>query len=210
MRFYFLLYDTSKLVSLTESLKKIMFRRWAPCEDWLPQKDVDIDFSVLHSGAYMTVRMCAAVMCPCSSRSPWRRKKNCLLVAIPVMAIIAFMQMIEVDEVYKPLHPLSDAKSEARRLLKIMTHYNYQCNSTSQIGNTSIWPVCIDKGVGLNLDAKRRKLLYTIGLVFSSDNLCLVLSWLWSWQNTSVLYCIVSSFNILSTNRNSYNQCKII
>src|SRR6218665_3392759 len=26
----------------------------------------------------------------------------------------------------------------------------------------------------------------------------------------AVLYCIVSSFNILSTNRNSYNRCKII
>lgn len=88
-----------------------------------------------------------------------------MLVAIPVMAIIAFMQMIEVDEVYSPLHPLSDAKSEARRLLKIMTHYNYQCNSTSQIGNTSIFPICIDKGIGLNLDAKHKKILYTIGSV---------------------------------------------
>lgn len=126
-------------------------------------------FLVLHSNACMTVRMSATVLCPCSSRSPWRRKKNCLLVAIPVMAIIAFMQMIEVDEVYSPLHPLSDAKSEARRLLKIMTHYNYQCNSTSQVGNTSIWPICIDKGIGLNLDAKDKKLLYTIGLVFSIE-----------------------------------------
>lgn len=143
--------------------------RWVASEIWHPIERCWHRSLLLHSDTYVTVRMCATVLCPCSSRSPWRRKKNCLLVAIPVMAIIAFMQMIEVDEVYSPLHPLSDAKSEARRLLKIMTHYNYQCNSTSQIGNTSIWPICIDKGIGLNLDAKHKKLLYTIGSVFSFE-----------------------------------------
>lgn len=75
------------------------------------------------------------------------------------------MQMIEVDEVYSPLHPLSDAKSEAKRLLNIMTHYNYQCNMTLQVGNASIWPICMDKVVALNLDEKHTNILYTIGSI---------------------------------------------
>lgn len=123
--------------------------------------------------------MSPALICPCSSRSPWRRKKNCLLVAIPVMAIIAFMQMIEVDEVYSPLHPLSDAKSEAKRLLNIMTHYNYQCNMSLQVGNASIWPICMDKVVALNLDEQHKNILYTIGFVLAADS-CFV----WSWDKT--------------------------
>ena len=84
-------------------------------------------------------------------------------MAIPLVAVVAFMRMIEINDVYTPLRPLSDAKSEARRLLKIMTHYNYQCNATAQIGNTSVWPLCIDKEVGLNLETKQRKIVYTIG-----------------------------------------------
>ena len=103
--------------------------------------------------------------CARTARSPWKRKKNCLFIAIPIAAVIAFIQMIEMNEVYSPMRPLSDARSEARRLLKIMTHYNYQCNTTASLGNSSQWPICLDRNIGLNLDSKEKKIVYTIGLV---------------------------------------------
>ena len=61
----------------------------------------------------------------------------------------------------------------------------------------------------------------TDGLTDSKTGVLLCTSqadWLTYWQNIIIIisivgrgdYCIVSTFNTLSTNRNSYNRCKII
>jgi len=102
----------------------------------------------------------------CSSnslRSPWRRRKNFVFgVAFLVIGVYVWAQYVEMNEVFSPLRPLMDAESEARRLLAIMTHYNFQCNATlSQVGNVTQWPMCGSRETGFNVDD--RKIAYTIG-----------------------------------------------
>lgn len=99
---------------------------------------------------------------PHALRSPLRRRKNfVVLVAVLVVGLYVWDQYVEMDnDGYSPLRPLSDAESEARRLLTLMTHYNYQCNATlQQVGNVSQWPVC---EAGFASDG--HKLAFTIGL----------------------------------------------
>ena len=62
-----------------------------------------------------------------------------------------------------PLRPLGDAKSEAKRLLKFITLYHYQCNTTLQVGNRSHWPLCIDGHAGIDVDTKDQRIGYSIG-----------------------------------------------
>ncbi len=71
--------------------------------------------------------------------------------------------MTQFNDGYTPLQPLADAKSEAKRLLRLITHYHVQCNATLQIGNRSHWPICIEKDLGIDLDVKDGKVSYTVG-----------------------------------------------
>ena len=104
-----------------------------------------------------------AKVCPRTGRSPWRRKKNCVIMGVAMTVIFGFAQFIHFDDDFSPLRPLGDAEREAKRLLKFITHYHYQCNSTLQIGNRTHWPLCTDKDVGLDVDSKENKILYYIG-----------------------------------------------
>lgn len=106
-----------------------------------------------------------ASSCKHATRHPLRRRKNYfLIVCILLFAVYAWIELTELDDAFSPLRPLADAESEARRLLALMTHYNYHCNSTAaQVGNMSQWPLCTSHDAGLNLDSKDTKLAYTIG-----------------------------------------------
>jgi hypothetical protein len=103
-----------------------------------------------------------------SMRSPWRRRKNCMLgIAFLVIGIYVWAQYVEMDAAFSPLRPLVDAESEARRLLAMMTHYNYQCNNTlSQAGNVTLWPVCASREGGFSNDDK--KIAYSVGYVINT------------------------------------------
>ena len=105
-----------------------------------------------------------ARVCPRSGRHPVRRKKNLVLAALGLLAILGIVQMFSYNGNYMPMMPLADAVSEAQRLLKFITHYHIPCNTTFQVGNRSHWPLCVEKEYGLDLDSKDEKLiLYTIG-----------------------------------------------
>ena len=108
------------------------------------------------------------MVCKFAARSPLRRRKNyAFFVSIVLLCTLAWLRLAELESGYTPLRPLLDAESEARRLLAFITHYNYQCNTTAgPIGNWSLWPVCVGREAGLNLDSKDTKLMYTIGYVF--------------------------------------------
>ena len=111
--------------------------------------------------------MVISKMCPRTGRSPWRRKKSYVYMGVACLTLIGLLQMVEFNSGYMPLRPLPDAKSEARRLLKYITHYHYQCNSTLQVGNRSHWPICADKDVGLDMDTKDPKSALILGLGIS-------------------------------------------
>jgi hypothetical protein len=102
-------------------------------------------------------------VCPRTGRHPMRRKKNCVLAGFCLLVTVGFLQMISYNEGFSPLRPLADAESEARRLLKFITHYHIQCNSTYQVGNRSHWPICLDKDVGIDLESKDNRIAYTVG-----------------------------------------------
>jgi len=105
--------------------------------------------------------------CKVGTRNPLRRRKNyAFFLSVVLLCTVAWLRMAELENGYTPLRPLLDAESEARRLLAFLTHYNYQCNVTAgPIGNWSLWPLCVGKEAGLNLDSKDTKLLYTIGYI---------------------------------------------
>lgn len=115
----------------------------------------------------MTGSLCPATdlprVCPRTGRHPMRRKKNCVFMGLIVLITFGFLQLITDNEGYSPLRPLPDAESEARRLLKFITHYHIPCNSTFQVGNRSHWPICLDKDVGFDIEGKDNKVLYTVG-----------------------------------------------
>ena len=104
-------------------------------------------------------------MCKLGARNPLRRRKNyACFVSIILLCMLAWLRLAEFDNGYTPLRPLLDAESEAQRLLALITHYNYQCNTTAgPIGNWTLWPVCIGREAGISLDSKDTKLMYTIG-----------------------------------------------
>ena len=101
--------------------------------------------------------------CPRTGRSPMRRKKNYLLMGIGAFCLYGLLLLTDYGSGYSPLRPLPDAQSEAKRLLKFITNYHYQCNNTFQIGNRSHWPVCVDKDVGIDFESKEPKVMYSIG-----------------------------------------------
>ena len=105
-------------------------------------------------------------VCPRTSRtSPWRRRKNCVLIGLAMSVLFGFAQFVHFEDDFSPLHPLSDAQSEAQRLLKMITHLQYQCNNTLQFSNRTHWPICTDKDIGIDVDTKDVKLLYYVGYV---------------------------------------------
>lgn len=108
-------------------------------------------------------------VCPRTGRSPWRRKKNCVYGVLAFIMVLALIEMTQLNDGYTSLRPLADAKSEARRLLKFITHYHYQCNTTTHFGNRSHWPICTEKDIGLDLESKELKISYTIGYVCLRD-----------------------------------------
>ena len=85
------------------------------------------------------------------------------MLALAAAMLVLFVEMSQYNDGYTPLLPLSDAKGEAKRLLKFITHYHVQCNVTVQVGNRSHWPICVEKDLGIDLDVKDNKLLYSIG-----------------------------------------------
>jgi len=111
------------------------------------------------------------MMCKLAVRSSLRRRKNyACFVSLLLLCTLAWLRLSEFDGRYSPLRPLLDAESEARRLLTFMTHYNYQCNATAgPIGNWTMWPVCVGKEAGLNIDSKDTKLAYTVGYVLGKQ-----------------------------------------
>ena len=102
-------------------------------------------------------------VCPRVGRSPMRRKKNYLFMLLAACCLYGFIQLTSINEGYTPLRPLPDAQSEANRLLKFMTNYHYQCNVTLQLNNRTHWPICIDRDVGIDIDGRDEKVVYTIG-----------------------------------------------
>ena len=92
-----------------------------------------------------------------------RKKKTILYGIFIVIAVIGVIQVTFFNEAYSPLQPLADARSEAKRLLKFITLYHYQCNNTLQWVNASHWPVCLEKVAGLNLVLGGPRIMYSVG-----------------------------------------------
>ena len=92
------------------------------------------------------------------------RKKKTIVYGIFLAAVVfATIQVTFFNEEYSPLQVLSDARSEAKRLLKFITLYHYQCNTTVQWSNASHWPVCLEKVGGLNLALGGPRIMYSVG-----------------------------------------------
>jgi len=106
-------------------------------------------------------------VCPRSSRRHPLRRKNCALILCGILAVIGIMQLIDDDgEDWQHAEPLGSAESEARRLLKLLSTYQLQCNSTFQLGNHSAWPLCTEYSTGIDLETQhshRHRLMYTVG-----------------------------------------------
>lgn len=92
-----------------------------------------------------------------------RRKKMMLYGGFTLVLVVAVLQVTYFNEAYSPLQVLSDARSEARRLLKFITLYHYHCNNTIQGVNISSWPVCLEKSGGLNLVLGGPRIMYSVG-----------------------------------------------
>lgn len=92
-----------------------------------------------------------------------RRKKLMLYGGFTLVLGFAFLHVTYFSEAYSPLQVLSDAQSEARRLLKFIMLYHYQCNNTIQGVNMSHWPVCLEKVGGLNLVLGGPRIMYSVG-----------------------------------------------
>lgn len=92
-----------------------------------------------------------------------KRKKLMVYGAFTLVFVVAFLQVTYFNEAYSPLQAMSDARSEARRLLKFVTLYHFQCNNTIQGVNVSVWPVCTEKAGGLNLVLGGPRVMYSVG-----------------------------------------------
>jgi hypothetical protein len=92
-----------------------------------------------------------------------KRKKLIVYGAFTLVFVVAFLQVTYFNEAYSPLQAMSDARSEARRLLKFVTLYHFQCNNTIQGVNVSVWPVCTEKAGGLNLVLGGPRVMYSVG-----------------------------------------------
>lgn len=92
-----------------------------------------------------------------------RRKKTVLTVLLLCTALYGVVQIMHYQEEYSPLQVLATAENEAQRLLKFLTSYHYQCNTTLHSTNISDWALCIEQDVGINPDPNVAKIAYSIG-----------------------------------------------
>lgn len=92
-----------------------------------------------------------------------KRKKLMVYGGFSLVLLFAILHVTYFNQAYSPLQVLSDARSEARRLLKFLTLYHYQCNSTIQGTNMSNWPICLEKVGGLNLVLGGPRIMYSLG-----------------------------------------------
>jgi len=107
--------------------------------------------------------MHATFLCKQIIMAASRRKKLMVYGGFTLVLGFAFLHVTYFSEAYSPLQVLSDAQSEARRLLKFITLYHYQCNNTVQGYNMSNWPVCLEKVGGLNLVLGGPRIMYSVG-----------------------------------------------
>jgi hypothetical protein len=94
-----------------------------------------------------------------------RKKKSILYLLCSGALIYYVIQVVYFSQEYSPLQVLSDARSEARRLLRFITLYHYQCNTTMFMSNTTNWPICTEIEAGINLESKTSKIAYSVGYV---------------------------------------------
>ncbi|XP_033735824.1 uncharacterized protein LOC117324193 [Pecten maximus] len=92
-----------------------------------------------------------------------KKKKTVIYAAFIAICVYFFVQVSYFNEAYSPLQVLSDARSEAKRLLRFITLQHFQCNSTIQISNNTYWPICIEKEGGINIDSRGKKIAYSVG-----------------------------------------------
>ncbi|KAL5007364.1 hypothetical protein ScPMuIL_016170 [Solemya velum] len=91
------------------------------------------------------------------------RKKTLLLTVSLAVVIFTIIQISHFNEAYSPLQVLSDARSEAKRLLRFLTLYHYQCNITLHGVNISDWPVCTESENGIDLESKLPRTALSVG-----------------------------------------------
>ena len=97
-----------------------------------------------------------------------RRKKTVLMVLLLCTVLYGAVQIMHYQEEYSPLQVLATAENEAQRLLKFLTSYHYQCNSSLHSTNISDWALCTEQDIGINPDPNVPKLAYSIGWVHES------------------------------------------
>ena len=103
----------------------------------------------------------------CGGRAGCRRKKCWLYACLLGALLLGLLQIVEFQSGYSSLRPLDDAQSEARRLLKFIMHYHFQCNYTLQVGGTnrSHWPICLEKEANMDVESKAPKTGLILGSV---------------------------------------------
>lgn len=94
-----------------------------------------------------------------------RKKKSILYLLCSGALIYYVIQVVYFNQEYSPLQVLADARSEARRLLRFITLYHYQCNNTVMMSNNTNWPICTEVDGGINLESKNFKKAYSVGYV---------------------------------------------
>ncbi|XP_067681812.1 uncharacterized protein [Haliotis asinina] len=92
-----------------------------------------------------------------------KRKKTLFSGFLLIGLVYTIVQLTYYQQAYSPLRVLANAESEARRLLKFITLYHYQCNSTIGSGNGTAWRLCAEPDVGVNVDSTLPKIAYSIG-----------------------------------------------
>ena len=91
-----------------------------------------------------------------------KKKKTAFYLSFVGILVYLFAQLVYFQQAYSPLQVLSDARSEAKRLLKFITLYHYQCNTTLAMTNSSTWVICLESDAG-NIELKPHKVGYSIG-----------------------------------------------
>lgn len=92
-----------------------------------------------------------------------KRRKTVVYFLFLGIFIYSIVYVEYFNEEFSPLQVLSDARSEAKRLLRFILLYQYQCNSTLQTTNYSAWPICIEPDGGINIELSTSKVAYSIG-----------------------------------------------
>lgn len=123
--------------------------------------------------------------CPRTGRLVYRKQKLFLYIALTACAMYGVVLFTYPSEIFAPLRPLANAESEARRLIKFITHYHLHCNVTSHVGNLSYWPICNEKEFGIDIDNKDDKLAYFVGWVLLTKSREVVLDMCMLYNNVA-------------------------